>query len=69
VVEYAIGHPHHIPEYEILNLEVGLAGQQPGLLTAPRPVDRTMRMRLEALSDGPFAIGKTRLLARPSGFV
>lgn len=51
VVEYAIGHPHHIPEYEILNLEVGLAGQ-PGLLTAPRPVDRTMRMRLDAPPQG-----------------
>jgi hemolysin activation/secretion protein len=46
-VEYALGHPRHIPVYEILELEVGLAGE-PGLLTAPRPVDRTMRMRLDA---------------------
>lgn len=30
---------------------------------------RSLRMRLEALSDGPFAIGKTRLIGRPSGFV
>ena len=46
-VEYALDQPRHIPEYEILDLEVGLAGQ-PGVLTAPRPVDRTTRMRLNA---------------------
>jgi len=28
---------------------------------------RGMRMRIEALSDGPFAIGRTRLIARPGG--
>lgn len=50
-VEYALGHPRHIPVYEILDLEVGLAGE-PGLLTAPRPVDRTMRMRLDAPPQG-----------------
>ena len=50
-VEYALGHPRHIPVYEILDLEVGLAGD-PGLLTAPRPVDRTMRMRLDAPPQG-----------------
>jgi hypothetical protein len=50
-VEYALDHPHHIPEQEILDLEVGLAGE-PGVLTAPRPVDRTMRMRLSAPPQG-----------------
>lgn len=50
-VEYALDHPRHIPEYEILSLEVGLAGE-PGILTAPRPVDRTMRMRLDAPPPG-----------------
>jgi hemolysin activation/secretion protein len=50
-VEYALGHPRHIPVYEIMDLEVGLAGE-PGLLTAPRPVDRTMRMRLDAPPRG-----------------
>ena len=50
-VEYALDHPRHIPEYEILDLEVGLAGQ-PGILTAPRPVDRTTRMRLNAPPPG-----------------
>jgi len=30
---------------------------------------RGMRMRIEALSDGPFAVGMTRLRARASGYV
>jgi hypothetical protein len=30
---------------------------------------RGMRMRIEAVSDGPFAIGKTRLIAVAAGFV
>ena len=30
---------------------------------------RGMRVRIEALSDGPFAVGKTRLRARACGFV
>ena len=28
---------------------------------------RGLRMRIEAVSDGPFAIGRTRLIARPGG--
>jgi len=46
--EYALDHPRQIPVEELLDLEIGLTGQ-PGVLTAPRPVDRTMRMRLSAL--------------------
>jgi hemolysin activation/secretion protein len=50
-IEYALDHPRHIPEADLLDLEVGLAGE-PGVLTAPRPVDRTMRMRLSAPPQG-----------------
>lgn len=50
-IEYALDHPRHIPEVELLDLEVGLTGE-PGTLTAPRPVDRTMRMRLSAPPQG-----------------
>jgi hypothetical protein len=50
-IEYALDHPRHIPEIELLDIEVGLTGE-PGILTAPRPVDRTMRMRLSAPPQG-----------------
>jgi hemolysin activation/secretion protein len=50
-IEYALDHPRHIPEADLLDLEVGLAGE-PAVLTAPRPVDRTMRMRLSAPPPG-----------------
>ncbi len=50
-IEYALDQPRHIPEIELLDLEVGFTGE-PGILTAPRPVDRTMRMRLSAPPQG-----------------
>jgi len=50
-IEYALDHPRHIPEIELLDLEVGFTGE-PGVMTAPRPVDRTMRMRLSAPPPG-----------------
>jgi hemolysin activation/secretion protein len=50
-IEYALDHPRHIPVEELLDLEVGLSSQ--GLAyVAPRPVDRTVRMRLSALPEG-----------------
>jgi hemolysin activation/secretion protein len=50
-VEYALDHPRHIPAQELLDLEVGLASE--GLsYVAPRPVDRTVRMRLSSLPEG-----------------
>jgi hemolysin activation/secretion protein len=50
-IEYALDHPRHIPLEELQDLEVGLAPQ--GLsYTAPRPVDRTVRMRLSSLPEG-----------------
>jgi len=36
-------------------------------LTDVRFSARSLRMRIEALSDGPFALGKTRLIVRPGG--
>ncbi|KPJ74885.1 MAG: hypothetical protein AMS19_14695 [Gemmatimonas sp. SG8_23] len=51
VIEYALDHPRHIPPQELLDLEVGLSSL--GLsYTAPRPVDRTVRMRLSSLPEG-----------------
>ncbi|MGH0030544.1 MAG: ShlB/FhaC/HecB family hemolysin secretion/activation protein [Myxococcota bacterium] len=50
VIEYALDHPRHIPEAELLDLEVGLAPAG-AAYTAPRPVDRTVRMRLASLPD------------------
>jgi hypothetical protein len=37
-------------------------------LTDARFSARSTRMRIEALTDGPFAIGKTRLVVRPGGY-
>jgi len=37
-------------------------------LTDVRFSARSLRMRIEALSDGPFALGKTRLIVRPGGY-
>ena len=51
VIEYALDHPRHIPEGELLDLEVGLSSAGVAY-TAPRPVDRTVRMRLSSLPDG-----------------
>jgi hemolysin activation/secretion protein len=50
-IEYALDHPRHIPEADLLDLEVGLtsAGEA---YTAPRPVDRTVRMRLSSIPPG-----------------
>ncbi len=47
-IEYALEHPEHIPIEEVLDLEVGLRANE-GTYVAPRPVDRTVRMRLSAL--------------------
>ena len=47
-IEYALEHPRHIPAWEVLNLEVGLRASPEGF-RAPRPVDRTVRMRLSSL--------------------
>lgn len=47
-IEYALDHPRHIPVGELLDLEVGLRADE-GRFEAPRPVDRTVRMRLSAL--------------------
>lgn len=50
-IEYALDHPRHIPVQELLDIEVGLSSL--GLAyTAPRPVDRTVRMRLSSLPEG-----------------
>lgn len=50
-IEYALVHARHIPVEELLDLEVGLSSQ--GLAyVAPRPVDRTVRMRLSSLPEG-----------------
>ena len=51
VVEYALDHPRHIDPEDLLELEVGLTSL--GLAyVAPRPVDRTVRMRLSSIPDG-----------------
>ena len=47
-VEYALDHPRQIPIDEVLDLEVGLRRAEEAYV-APRPVDRTVRMRLSAL--------------------
>jgi len=47
-IAYALDHPRHIPLDEVLDLEVGLRASE-GTYVAPRPVDRTVRMRLSAL--------------------
>jgi hemolysin activation/secretion protein len=51
VVEYALDHPRQIPVEEVLDLEVGLRATEEAYV-APRPVDRTVRMRLSALPAG-----------------
>jgi hemolysin activation/secretion protein len=48
VVEYALDSPQQIPLDEVLDLEVGLKRAEEAYV-APRPVDRTVRMRLSAL--------------------
>ncbi len=48
VIEYALDHPRHIPVDELLDLEVGLHAADEAYV-APRPVDRTVRMRLSSL--------------------
>ncbi len=50
-VEYALDHPAHIPVEELLDLEIGLRATPDGFV-APRPVDRTVRMRLSSLPRG-----------------
>jgi hemolysin activation/secretion protein len=51
VVEYALDQPRHIDPEDLLELEVGLTSL--GLAyVAPRPVDRTVRMRLSSIPDG-----------------
>ena len=45
VLEYSLDHPKHVPPSEILDLEVGLLSTERGFV-APRPVDRTYRMKL-----------------------
>ena len=51
VVEYALDHPRHIDPEDLLELEVGLTSL--GLAyVAPRPVDRTVRMRLSSIPEG-----------------
>ena len=47
-IEYALDHPRHIPLRQVLDLEVGLRAED-DTYVAPRPVDRTVRMRLSAL--------------------
>jgi hemolysin activation/secretion protein len=47
-VDYALEHPRHLPIQQILDLEVGLRSTVNGYV-APRPVDRTVRMRLSSL--------------------
>ena len=50
-IEYALDHPRHMPEQEILDLEIGLSSAG-AAYTAPRPVDRTVRLRLASLPRG-----------------
>jgi hemolysin activation/secretion protein len=50
-IEYALDHPRHIPEADLLDLEVGLTSEGVAY-TAPRPVDRTVRMRLSSIPPG-----------------
>ncbi len=47
-VEYSLESPQHVPIDEVLDLEVGLRRAEEAYV-APRPVDRTVRMRLSAL--------------------
>jgi hemolysin activation/secretion protein len=48
VVEYALDHPDNPPLKDVLDLEVGLRATEEGFV-APRPVDRTYRMKLSSL--------------------
>ena len=48
IVEYALDSPQQIPLDEVLDLEVGLKRAEDAYV-APRPVDRTVRIRLSAL--------------------
>lgn len=59
-IEYALEHPHQIPVQDLLDLEVGLRATEDAYV-APRPVDRTVRMRLSALPRGA-SFGASALL-------
>ena len=50
VLEYALDHPSHVELDEILELEVGLRSTERGFV-APRPVDRTYRMKLDSIPE------------------
>ncbi len=53
VIEYALDHPRHMNEQDLLDLEVGLyAGDE--AYVAPRPVDRTVRLRLSSLPRNAY---------------
>ncbi len=52
-LEYALDHPEQIPVEELLDLEVGLRRTE-DVFSAPRPVDRTVRMRLSSLPRSGF---------------
>jgi hemolysin activation/secretion protein len=51
VLEYALDHPGHPPLDPLLELEIGLRATEHGFV-APRPVDRTYRMKLSSLPEG-----------------
>jgi hemolysin activation/secretion protein len=54
-IEYALDHPEQMPVMDVLDLEVGLRSTPDGFV-APRPVDRTVRMRLSSLPrNGRFS--------------
>jgi len=51
------------------SLTDGSVPRQTRLVMTTRTLEaRSLRMRIEALSDGPFALGKTRLIVRPGGY-
>ena len=50
VLEYALDHPSHVSLDEVLELEVGLRSTERGFV-APRPVDRTYRMKLDSIPE------------------
>jgi hemolysin activation/secretion protein len=50
VLEYALDHPEHLPLDQLLELEIGLRATEHGFV-APRPVDRTYRMKLSSLPE------------------
>jgi hemolysin activation/secretion protein len=52
-IEYALDHPRHLDERDVLDLEVGLTAAEAGYV-APRPVDRTVRLRLSSLPRNAY---------------